>query len=147
MSDRRGADQLVMPTDENQEIARDMLRHIDHEQARFVLRDSEASDIVLPEDIYMLLRSILIDLSQNKAVHVCRTDLELSTVQAADYLMVSRPFLIKLIDQKEIPCRMVGTHRRVKLEDLEAYREKTDTADKLAREELTKMAEELGLGY
>lgn len=148
MSDKRADQLMVMPTDKNQEFARSFFQQIDQNRSRFVLRDEEAGqDIVLPEEIYMLLRNILIDLSQNKAVQICPTALELTTVQAAEYLMVSRPFLIKLLDQQKIPFRMVGTHRRIKLEDLLKYRLETDAEDKRAREELTKMSEELGLGY
>ena len=75
----------------------------------------------LDEDLFELLRRILIDLSQNRAVQVLPTAMELTTVQAAEFLRVSRPYLIKLIDQNEIDYRMVGTHRRIKLEDLIDY--------------------------
>ena len=75
------------------------------------------------------------------------TSMELTTVQAAEFLRVSRPYLIKLIDQNEIDCRLVGTHRRIKLEDLIEYGAKLARDSEAAREELTKTAQELGWGY
>jgi excisionase family DNA binding protein len=73
--------------------------------------------------------------------------MELTTVQAADFLQVSRPHVIKLIDEGKLPCRFVGTHRRLKLKDLIDYGAKKATDGRRAREEMTKEAEQLGWGY
>ena len=140
----------VLPTPQLQAHARELLQHLDddHGGARFVLWDKSANhQIELREEVFDLLRTILIDLAQNRAVQILPHNMELTTVQASEFLRVSRPHLIKLIDQKKIPCRMVGTHRRVRLDDLMKYRSIVDQDSRAAREEITKEAEKLGWGY
>ncbi len=70
---------------------------------------------------------------------------EMTTTQAAEFLDVSRPFVIKLIRQGELPCRMVGKHRRIPTRALECYKQKMFHAAKTAADELTRMSQELGL--
>jgi excisionase family DNA binding protein len=72
---------------------------------------------------------------------------EVSTQQAADLLKVSRPFLIGLLEARKIPCRLVGQHRRVRLDDLLAYKHKDDVDRRRVADHLTADAQELGMGY
>ncbi|MCH9808233.1 MAG: helix-turn-helix domain-containing protein [Alphaproteobacteria bacterium] len=148
MPNPRDATAPVLPSNRLRAHARDLLQHLDDRGARFVLWDKEANhQIELSEELFEVLRRALIDLSQNRAIQVLPLTMELTTVQAAEFLQVSRPHLIKLIDQGELECRMVGTHRRIKLQDLIDYRGKVTADSKAAREELTKMAEGLRWGY
>jgi excisionase family DNA binding protein len=62
-------------------------------------------------------------------------------------LSVSRPFLIGLLEQRKIPFRLVGQHRRVRLDDLLAYQRKADENRRRIADELTADAQELGVGY
>ena len=126
--------------------AKELLQHFDDGE-RFVLWDRHNKEIPLGEEIFDLLRSILIDLSQNRAIQILPHDMELTTVQAAEFLQVSRPHLVKIIKDGLLPCRMVGTHRRVKLVDLMKYRDDMAAAGKVAREEITKDAETSNWGY
>ena len=68
-------------------------------------------------------------------------------MQAAEFLQVSRPHVIKLIEEKKLTCRMVGTHRRLRLSDLIDYRVKMAADSQSAREEITQDAERLSWGY
>ena len=81
---------------------------------------------------------------QAAAVAVIPDHAELTTQQAADFLNVSRPWIIKLIERKELPHRMVGTHRRVLFSELRAYREHLNAARRTALDEL--VAEDQALG-
>jgi excisionase family DNA binding protein len=70
---------------------------------------------------------------------------EMTTTQAAEFLDVSRPFVIKLIKRGELSCRMVGKHRRIATSDLQRYRETMFLRAKRAMEELAELSQGLGL--
>lgn len=69
----------------------------------------------------------------------------LTTSQAAEILNVSRTYLLKLLDQGDIPYSMVGSHRRLRQEDVMAYKRRHDTAAAAALDEMMEIAEEQGL--
>ena len=62
-------------------------------------------------------------------------------------MTVSRPFLIKLLDRKEIPHRSVGRHRRIRVEDVMAYKNAIDRERDRALERLTREAQAHDMGY
>jgi excisionase family DNA binding protein len=86
-------------------------------------------------------------MAQGNAVTIVPIHAELTTQEAADLLNVSRPFLIKLIESQEIPCRKVGRHRRIRFADLMEYKQKTDTQRTQALDELVAQSQELNMGY
>ena len=67
------------------------------------------------------------------------------TTQAAAFLDVSRPFVIKLVRRGELPCRMVGKHRRIPTGALRDYKAKMFREARSAADEMTRMAQDLGL--
>jgi excisionase family DNA binding protein len=70
---------------------------------------------------------------------------EMTTTKAAEFLDVSRPFVIKLIKRRELPCRMVGKHRRIPSAALLEYREKMFQQAKNAVDEMAQLSQQQGL--
>lgn len=111
------------------------------------IRVGEGAEVILPERAAALLFRILGHLANGDAVTVVPVQAEITAQQAAELLGVSRPFLIKLIDAGKVPCRMVGTHRRIPLVGLLAF-QKADLSERRAlAAELTAEAQELGFEY
>lgn len=96
----------------------------DAPEPRYFLAGAALGDRVeLPAEIYRALRQVVEALQQGLAVTVAPHTMTLTTQQAADLLGVSRPTVIKLLDESKIPFGRTGTHRRILLRDLLAYRE------------------------
>jgi excisionase family DNA binding protein len=101
----------------------------------------------IPKGVLQLLVAILDETARGNTVAVVPVGAELTTQQAADLLQVSRPHLVDLLDVGEIPHRKVGTHRRVRFQDVISYKQKSKRDRLKALEELSALDQELGLGY
>lgn len=101
--------------------------------------------VALPTPAVRLLRDILDRMAHGKGVAITALDAELTTRQAAELLQVSRTHLVQLLDAGRIPCRKVGSHRRVRAEDILAWRRETESRRREALDELTARDQELGL--
>ena len=105
----------------------------------------EKSELFLPDASLSLLSTILRELGHGKNVVVLATDTEVTTQQAADFLKVSRPYFVKLLEERKIPFRLVGPRRRVLLRDLLHYKEQEETARHRGLDELAAEAQKLGM--
>jgi excisionase family DNA binding protein len=104
-------------------------------------------EIELPASALEGFRMVVDSMSRGQSITLIPQDKELTSQEAADVLLVSRPHLIKLLDDGEMPFRRVGTHRRLRIEDVLAYRDRRRAARDAALTELTRLSEELPGGY
>lgn len=119
------------------------------ETQRIEILDAEQRPhtVQLPVSALRLLDEILSELAMGNAVKVVPIHAELTTQEGADLLNVSRPHLVKLLDENVIPHTRVGRHRRVKFADLMDYKQRRDAESRQAMDELTAQAQKLGMGY
>jgi len=139
----------ISPTKRERRLAAEAFRLLPRDSKNLTLRTpgAKGKSIKLPAAAVRLLREVLSHLANGDAVAVVPTPAELTTHQAAAILGVSRPFLIKTLDAGHLKVRKVGTHRRIALADLIAYRDAMDERRHSALDALTKQAQELGMGY
>jgi excisionase family DNA binding protein len=143
------------PTEADARQARETLKQISHLgtsdtsdlSIRIQNNEQIGADVILPAAALRLLKDILAEMAQGHAVTLVPVQAELTTQQAADLLKVSRPYLIGLLEQRKIPFRLVGQHRRVRIDDLLAYKRRDDEERGRVADELTADAQELGMGY
>jgi excisionase family DNA binding protein len=125
---------------EQQEIA-EIYSRLREAEAKLVGPDGRTE--ILPNNLYSFLLRLLADLRAGNSVTILQSKHEVTTVEAAKILGVSRQYLIQLLEKGEIIFHKVGTHRRMYVRDVLAYRAKRDTArrrtlDDLARAEFQK---------
>ena len=142
--------ELVMPTDREAELAAETRRRLaavisgaETVPARF--GPAEAETVEVPSAAVRLLLEILEQMAHGNAVTLMPVHAELTTQKAADLLNVSRTHLVQLLDEGKIKHRKVGTHRRVRAEDLLAYRREMERQRRDALDELTARDQDLGL--
>ena len=141
-----------LPDSETTDLARDSATELSKLLANMPEADRarvqlDGIELILPRDALALLRDILTEMAQGNAVTLVPRHAELTTQEAADLLNVSRPHLIKLLEEGQIPFTRTGTHRRIRYEDLMAYKAERDRQSKEAMEELARQAQELDMGY
>jgi excisionase family DNA binding protein len=112
-----------------------------------VERIEDSPILKLPPKVLRLFADMLGSLAQGNAVAVMPKELYVSTQEAAMFLNVSRPYLIRMLDDGKIPYHKVGTHRRIKFEDVVTYRDQRKKASHAALQELVDQAQELDMGY
>jgi excisionase family DNA binding protein len=147
--------ETVTPTEEEARQAQESSRRLaqllesGRPDARFRIQEDHHPEeaITIPLSALRLLADILTEMAQGNAVSVIPVRTELTTQQAADLLHVSRPFLIRLLEEGKLPFRLVGGQRRVRFDDLMAYKQQDDEARRRLAEQLTAEAQELGMGY
>jgi excisionase family DNA binding protein len=102
-------------------------------------------EIELPESVFQALCQVIYHMLQGHAVSIIPVNKEITTQKAADFLNVSRPFLIKLLEQGVIPFLKVGSHRRIRFSDVLAYKKRQSETRKQGLAEITHLAEDEGI--
>jgi excisionase family DNA binding protein len=110
--------------------------------------DAEQDEpIELPAGAVAMLMDILGAMAAGRGVTLIPENTELTTAQAAEILNVSRPFLVKLLEEGQIPHRKVGQHRRIRLEDVMAYKDAIDREREAVLDQLVADAQDQAMGY
>lgn len=140
----RRLDEPILPTAAESEVAKSSSRLLaacigegDAARLKVIVGHEE---IEVPVTALRLLVQILAQMAKGNGVTLMPVHAELTTQEAADFLNVSRPFVIGLIEKGELPATLVGTHRRIKFQDLMDYRQRSlvtrkQLVDEMARED------------
>ena len=106
-----------------------------------------AHPVRIPISALRLLVEVLTEIGEGNAVSIIPIHAELTTQDAAEVLNVSRPFLVQLLERGDIPFHKTGTHRRVRYQDVIAYKDRIDTERTRTLDALAEQAQILKMGY
>ena len=126
---------------------------LDHSKARRIALIDENGDVTdapvleLPPQALRFFADMLGMMARQQPIVLMPQKHELTTQEAAAYLNVSRPFVVKEIEAGRLSCRKVGRHRRVELHELQRYVQVQQKASEDALQELADMAQQSGMGY
>ncbi len=101
--------------------------------------------IALPQSVFRVLRQIIYHMLRGRTIFIVPDNKELTTQEAAEFLNISRPYLIKLLEQGEMPFAFVGSHRRIRFSDLMDFKARQYAERKSAIEEMAQISQEAGL--
>jgi excisionase family DNA binding protein len=139
---------IVEPTAADSELARESSRRLSElGSANLRVRIGDGNEIELPAAAVRLLIQMLAEMSNGNAVTLIPVHAELTTQRAAELLNVSRPFVIRLIEEGKLAHRKVGSHRRIRFSDLMAFKERIDTDRMKALASLVADAQDQDMGY
>jgi excisionase family DNA binding protein len=134
----------IVATEQEQKALGTVVRALERAKpGKAQLVGPDGQRMILPHSLYVVLREAVRELVEGNGVSILPVTAELTTQQAAELLNVSRPFLIKLLEKAEIPFHMAGTHRRIYLRDLTAYKDRRDAAALAALSQLSDEAQDL----
>ncbi|ODG96410.1 DNA-binding protein [Nostoc sp. KVJ20] len=136
------SESVISPQLEAQSIELERILSVKGSQAKLVGANGEK--ITIPEPIYQVLLQVVHAMASGKAISIIPQQQELTTQQAAEYLNVSRPYLIKLLEQGDINYIKVGSHRRVRFDDLMKYKQHRDTKRREGLKEFTQFLQDEG---
>jgi excisionase family DNA binding protein len=107
-----------------------------------VLLGPTGERLVLPAEVFDVLRTVVDAMAEGQAVTIVPVHQRLTTQEAAELLGISRPTLVKLLERGEIPFEQPGRHRRVRLADVIAYRDRAAVERRGALERMVAVSED-----
>jgi excisionase family DNA binding protein len=103
--------------------------------------------VALTRGINQLMLEVFERIADGQPIHILSTDQDMTTAEAAQLLNVSRPYVVRLLEEGKLPFHLVGTHRRIALTDVLTFKNVQRQKSLEIMRELTSEAQELGLGY
>ena len=143
-SDRMPTEIEVANADQLRKIMANLVTEDKPTKLQLALEKGEMADVTLSPAIANTFLQVLRLISSGKGFKLIPVGAELTTQQAADHLNVSRPFLIKLLEAGDIPFAKTGRHRRIKAEDLFAYKAARDAQRGETLSDMAKLDAEKG---
>lgn len=125
----------------------DLSRFLDRHPEPAALLGPDGQMVPLPLEVFRVLEAVAAAMREGKAITIAPVDQVLTTQEAADFLGISRPTLVKLLESGEIDFEQpgAGRHRRIRLQDLIAYQDRRRTTRRQALDDLTREAAKGGL--
>lgn len=139
--------EIEIATRGQRELAAFLSTKLETQQISIKDADNVSHQIELPTSALTMLMDVLGELAAGNAVQVVPVHAELTTQEAANIMNVSRPHMVKLLEEGQLPYHKTGRHRRILFADLMEYKKKRDADSLVAMQELAAQAQELGLGY
>lgn len=136
--------QPMLPSEYDSTLAGAGLELLQNETEVILRLEGQDKTLTLSAPMVKLLQRIFEEMARGKALDVVSLETELTTQQAADVLNVSRPFVVKLLDEGALPHRLVGSHRRVLLKDVLAHKNTMQRRSEAAIQELSRLSQEMG---
>ena len=132
------ASEVIVPSSADHEAYRQLAAALEAPSTTTAfLQGPDDAPLLLPPSLYSALRDAVHILLRGDAVAISPLHRRLSTTEAGDLLGVSRQYLTRLIDRGEIPCDRTGRHRRLKLSDVIAFKERRSASRVRALDALT----------
>ncbi|WP_256250283.1 excisionase family DNA-binding protein [Mycobacterium malmoense] len=128
-------ERTVLPPDQPADL-KPLVRALGAEQVSVC--GGDGTPIVLPEPVREALYSVVLAMAQGNAITLVPRHQKLTTQEAADLLNISRPTLVKLLEEGRIPFEKPGRHRKVSLDALLQYQQETRSNRRAALDELTR---------
>ena len=141
------AEEVVIARESGRALSAYLQTRAETQQIEIVDDNGASHPIRVPVSALRLLVAVLTEIGEGNAVSVIPIHAELTTQDAADVLNVSRPFLVQLLERGEIPFHKIGTHRRVRYQDVIAYMERIDLERSQSLDALASQAQALKMGY
>jgi excisionase family DNA binding protein len=141
---------VAAPPEQQEEVAAihqllgDVVRARRRRSPQCTLVGPSGEAIPIPESVFYILERVAEIMARGDSITIVPVGKELTTQQAADIVNVSRQYLVRLLDEGRIPHAKTGKHRRLRIEDVLAFKELRDEQRRAALDDLTRASEDVG---
>ena len=135
-----------IPTTTDIEAAKQLSRLFSQQDVHITVK-TETAGVELPSGLVKLMLEVMTQIAKGQRVQIIPKDMDLTTAETADLLNVSRPYIVQLLGEGKLPFHMVGSHRRVKLEDALEFKAQQRETSLRIMQQLANEAQAQDYGY